>query len=313
MAKEKKTSEKNDSEMMRRFKASPFVVIGSFAILILVVVTFVGGDLLSGGGFGAGGGDLTFGYYDKVPIGYVPGNFFAQYYDMIVRWRQNTMNQDISFMGYQIWREAFEAAAIHTAMLHEMKKSGYTTPAKTVDREVAKLPHFQENGRFSLTLYRQMDDNYRLSLWRQVQDDITKDIFNSDVMGLLKPAAEAEFISRMAFLQRNFAMAVFSVDAYPDTEYTAYAEENSGLFRSVHLSMITVSSSEREAQRVLALIKEGEITFEDAARAHSKDNYADRGGDMGPRTVHELHFDIPEDTVRETVTALAKGEYSAVM
>jgi hypothetical protein len=222
-------------------------------------------------------------------------------------------NDSFSYMGYQIWREAFDAAAIHTAILQEMKSSGYAAPSKTVDREVAKLPRFQENGRFSRSLYRQMDDNQRLSLWRQVQDDLVKDIFRTDVTGLLKPAAEADFVSKMASPQRSFEMAVFSVEDYPDTEYEAYARDNSGLFSSVHLSMLTINSGEREAQKILASIKNGEITFEDAARAHSKDGYADRGGDMGIKMVHELNWDIPEETVREKVTALARGEYSDVM
>jgi len=305
-------NEKTDSEMKRRFKANPFIFIGSFAVLLLVIVAFV---MPSSVGLDSGSNvDLTFGYYDKVPISYVPGNFFAQYYDMVARYRQNTMGGDnFAFMGYQIWREAFEAATVHTAMLQEMKKSGYVVPSKSVDREVAKLPHFQENGRFSSALYRQMDDNYRLSLWRQVQDDMTKNIYRSDIVGLLKPAAEADFISNMASVQRKFEMAVFSVEAYPDAEYEAYARNNASLFRSTHLSMITLSSSERETLKVLDSIKNGEITFEDAARAHSKDNYADMGGDMGIRMVHELNFDIPEESVREQVLLLGKGGYSNVI
>jgi hypothetical protein len=107
-------------------------------------------------------------------------------------------------------------------------------------------------------------------------------------------------------------MAVFSVDSYPEEEYEAYATRHPDLFRSVHLSIITVSSSEREARRVLSSITSGEITFEDAARAQSKDTYADRGGDMGIRMVHELSMDIPDIAAHEAVISLARGEYSDV-
>jgi hypothetical protein len=313
--KEKKTAhEKSDSELIRRFRTSPLIFVGTFIVLVIVVVAFVlVPAIVPNAGFGRDV-DLTFGYYDKVPISYVPGNYFAQYYEMVARYRQNTMNsENYSYANYQIWREAFEGAAVHTAVLHEMKKSGYTAPSKMVDRDVARLPQFQENGRFSATLYRQMDDNQRLSLWRQVQDDIAKDHFHADVTGLLKPAAEAEFISKMAATQRNFDMTVFSVDAYPETEYESYVREHSDLFRSVHLSMITVNSSEREARKILDSIKNGETTFEDAAKSYSKDGYADRGGDMGIKMVHELNVDIPEETEREKVIALAKDEYSDVL
>ena len=314
--KDKKASarDSDDSDMMRRFKQNPLVFIGTFVILIIVIVAFVvvpaivpkyerGRDV-----------DLTFGYYDKVPISFVPGNYFSQYYDMMVRYLQNSMGgEDLSYMGYQIWNESFRAAAVHTAILQEMKNSGYAAPSQVVDRQVAGLPNFQENGRFSQTLYRQMDSNRRLTLWRQVQDDITKNHFVSDVAGLLKSEAEAEFIGAMAAAERSFEMAVFSVDDYPDGEYEAYAEENADIFRSVHLSVITISSSEREAHRILELIKSGETTFEDAARAHSKDHYAERGGDMGIRMVHELLADIPEEDVRENAIALAMDKYSDVM
>ena len=313
--KDKKTPvrEKTGSEMMRRFRQNPLIFIGTFLILIIVVVAFV---LLPAivPESRMRNVDLTFGYYDKVPISYVQGNYFARHYDMLVRYVQSTMDsENLSSMGYQIWRESFQAAAIHTAILQEMKKSGYKAPSKTVDYEVAKLPYFQENGRFSRALYRQMDNNSRLSLWKQAQDDIAKSHFFADVTGLLKSEAEAEFIGKMASVERSFQMAVFSVDDYPNEEYEAYAQENPDVFRSAHLSMITVSSSEREAQRILASIKDGETTFEDAARAHSKDNYAERGGDMGKKMTYELSVDIPEEDVRETTAALARGEYSDVM
>jgi len=313
-SKEKKTvsNEKPGAELLRRFKANPFIFIGSFVILIIVVIAFV---MPSSLGMSQGKGpDLTFGYYDKVPITYVPGNYFAQYYEMVARYRQNNMNsENYSYMGYQIWREAYEAAAIHTAILQEMKNSGYTAPSKIVDRDVAKLPQFQENGRFSPALYNQLDSNRQLTLWRQVQDDISKDRFRSDMGGILKPTAEGEFIGNMASVQRSFDMVIFPVDNYPDEEYVIYAQDNPDLFRSVHLSVITVSSSEKEARKILRLINEGEITFEDAARAHSSDSYADRGGDMGNKLAHELAMDIPDEAVRELAIGLGRDEYSDVL
>jgi len=313
MAQGKKTAEKTDSELIRRFKTNPFLFLGTFIILVIVIVAFVLVPAIvpSAGGYDV---DLTFGYYDKVPISYVPGNYFAQYYEMVARYRQNTMNsENYSFANYQIWREAFEGAAVHTAMLHEIKKSGYTAPAEIVDRNVARLPQFQENGRFSQALYRRMDDNQRLSLWRQIQEETAKEHFRADVTGLLTPAAEGEFIGKMAAIQRSFDMTTFSVDAYPESEYEAYIQEHPDLFRSVNLSIITVNSNEKEARKILDSIKSGETTFEDAARSYSKDGYAERGGDMGIRMVHELSIDIPEESEREKVIALARGEYSDII
>jgi hypothetical protein len=313
MANVKKTPEKTDSELVRRFKSNPALVIGTFVVLVIVIIAFVLVPAIVPSAAGANM-DLTFGYYDKIPITYVPGNFFAQAYERVIHSRQNTGDNDnYAYSNPQIWREAFQEAAVHTAILREMQKSGYTAPEKIVDREVARLPQFQVNGRFSPSLYRQIDDNQRLSIWRQVQEDIIKERFRFDVATLLKPAAEANFIGAMASAERSFDMAVFPVDAYPETEYAAYIQENPELFRTIHLSMITISSGEREARKVLDSIKNGETTFEDAARAFSRDYYAERGGDMGSRMVYELGFDISDETERENVLALARDEYSTII
>jgi hypothetical protein len=312
-SKEKKTNEKPDSELLHRLKTRPFIFIGTFIVLIIVIVAFVLVPAIVPEYGRRGNVDLTFGYYDKVPVVYVPGNYFAQYYEMVARYRQNTDSENYAYMGYQIWREAYEAAVIHTAILLEMKKAGYTAPVKKVDRDVAAQPQFQENGRFSSTLYNRMDNNARLVLWRQIQEEIAEKNFRSDVNGLLRPGAEAEFIGKMEAAQRSFRMTIFDVDAYPEEEYESYAREHSDLFRSVRLSMVTVSSSEREARQVLDSIKNGETTFEDAAVAHSKDMYADRGGDMGMKMFHELSIDIPEENTRDIVISLAKGDYSNVI
>jgi len=310
-----KTHEETDSDMLHRFKTHPLLFIGTFLVLILIIVAFVLVPAIVPEYSRRNEVDLTFGYYDKIPITYVPGNYFAQYYEMVAQYRQQNMdNENYVYIGYQNWREAYEAAVIHTAILQEMKKAGYTPSVKKVDREVAKLPQFQENGRFSPALYRRMDSNARLSLWRQVQEEITDNHFRSDVTGLLKPSAEAEFIGKMDARQRSFRMTAFNVDDYPEEEYEAFAREQPNLFRSVRLSMITVSSNEREARQVLDSIKNGETTFEDAARAHSKDVYADRGGDMGIKMFYELlKVDIVDEETCNNVISLAKGDYSNVI
>jgi hypothetical protein len=316
--KEKKAAVKgknpSDSEFIHRFKAHPFIFIGTLIVLIIVIVAFVLVPAVVPEYAGGGNVDLTFGSYDKAPISYVPGNYFARYYSMVAQYRQDSVDpNNYQLASYQIWREAFEAAVVHTAILREMEKSGYTVPVEIVDREVAQLPQFQENGRFSASLYQRLSSNDRLTLWRQVQEDLAKERFYSDVTGLLKSSAEGAFIGKMASPQRSFNMVPFSVDAYPDTELAAYALEHPDLFRAVHLSKITINSSEREARQVLESIKNGTTTFEDAAGSYSQDSYAERGGDMGIKLAHELTLEITEEADRERIIALGRGEYSDVV
>lgn len=309
--KDKKDS--SSSELVRRFRQNPALFIGTFAVLILVVVSFVLVPALVPES--SRGGDLTFGYYDKAPISWVPGNMFSQYQAQAVDYYQN-QGQDINNFrtSSEIWRQAFDATVVHTAILQILKRSNYSVPKKTVDRNVAQLPMFQENGRFSAVLYKQMSDTRRMDIRRQVHDDIAKrQYYNDTFYGLLIPSAEADFISRMSGVTRNFEMVSFNVDDYPEEEYLAYGEENANLFRSIHLSVITIGSSEREAKKILDSIKDGASTFEDAARARSQDSYADRGGDMGNKYSYELEAEIHPIEDRERVFNLRRGDYSDVI
>ena len=302
------------SEIYKKFKQNPALYIGSVFILLLVTVTFIGGDFLSGGGMGGRGGDLTFGYYDKVPISWVPGNMFAQNQEQAVRYYQS-MGYDLSnfTIAAQIWRQSYDMTISHIAILQMMKRSNFSMPEKTVDSEVARLPQFLVNGIFSSALYNQLSESAQAALWRQVQDELIKMTFFNDLFyGMLVPSAEAEFIGNMASMMRRFEMVSFSIDEFPESDYLDYAYENAGLFGTIHLSMISVSSSEREARRILDSIINGSTTFEDAARAHSVDNYSDRGGDVGSRHYYDLDWEIPSPVDRDRIFRLGRGEISEI-
>ena len=301
------------SGVSKKFKQNPALYIGSVAVLVLVVVTFVGGDLLSGGRFGGGGGDLTFGYYDKAPISWVPGNMFSQYYERFLQYYRSQYGDTGDFrFESQVWRDAFEFTAVHTAVIQIMKNSKYSVPDKAVDRNVAQLPRFQDNGRFSPALYRQMPESNRNNLWRQIKDEMTRSVFFDDTFNTLILSSEADFIANMAATSRMFDVVLFKVDDYPAEEYISFANENAELFKSIHLSRISINS-EKEAARILDSIKDGTLLFEDAARSQSQDIYADRGGDMGSRLFYELDRDIPGISDRQAIFNLEKGGYSDII
>jgi hypothetical protein len=303
------------SEFIRRFKTNPFIFIGTIVILIIVVIAFVLVPAIVPDVSMGRPVDFTFGAYGKTPINYVPGGYFAQVQANLEQWYQQSSPDDTNYqiMAYQIWRAAFEETVVHTGILQEMEAAGYTPPAEVVDREVARLPMFQENGRFSAARYQGLDSNTRLILWRQEQERIIEEYYRADITGLLKPAPEGAFIGRMASPQRTFDMTFFSIDSYPDSEVSAYAEENAALFQTAHFSKITVNSSEREARQILDSVKSGASTFEDAARTHSQDIYAEKGGDMGIKLAYELTAEAPAAEDREKILALEKGDYSDII
>jgi hypothetical protein len=300
-------------EWMRRFKANPFIFIGTIVILIIVIVAFVvvpafvpeaGGPMV----------DLTFGSYDKVPIAYVPGNYMANVQENWARYFQGSIDEsNYQSVSRIIWRQAFEETAIHVAMLQAMKRAGYEAPAAVVDREVARLPQFQENGRFSAARYRSLPNTTRLALWREMQESITQNRYLDDIFGLRLPSAEGEFIRSMTARTRSFGMVSFPLDSYPDGEISAYIASDPDLFRTIHLSRITINSSEREARQVLESVTGGSRTFEEAAQTQSQDSYAERGGDMGILMAYELVGEVPDSAARESVIATAPGEYSPLV
>jgi hypothetical protein len=302
------------SEFIQRFKTNPFIFIGTIVILVIVVVAFVlVPAIVPEVGFGAMT-DLNFGAYDKIPITYVPGNYFARVVENMARYMQSSLNDgNYQMVEYQIWRGAFEETVVHTGILQEMRRAGYTAPQEVVDREVAQLPQFQENGRFSAARYRMLDNTTRMALWRDVQESIAEEQYRSDINNLRISSQEEAFIAAMAKKERRFDMVAFPLDTYPDAEILAYAAANPDLFRVTHLSKLTVNASEREAQQVLASIQDGTMTFEDAARTHSQDTYAERGGDMGIKMAYELTVEVPDAQERAAVIAVPRESYSAIV
>jgi hypothetical protein len=300
-------------EWIRRFKANPFVFIGTIVILIIVIVAFVVVPAMVPETAGPTV-DLNFGSYNKVPITYVPGNFFANTQASLTRLYQNYFSEsDAQSLSQLVWRRAFEDTVLHIAQLQEIKQAGYVVPEAVVDREVATLPQFQENGRFSVSRWERLDRISRLTLWREVQESIARSRYLEDMMSLRIPSAEEGFIRNMTALERSFGLAVFPLGSYPNEEIQSYAASAPDLFRVTHLSRITINSSEREAQQVLDSIKDGTKTFEEAAQTQSQDTYADRSGEIGIRMAYELISDIPDSQERESVITTPPGDYSPVV
>jgi hypothetical protein len=293
---------------VRRFKTSPLIFIGTIIVLIIVIIAFVFVPAIVPEAGGAG--DLTFGYYNGVPIAYASGSYFDRELQRNLRGGQSNMTVDIY---QQIWQYAFFSAVIRQGILDEMKTAGYVTPEDVVDREVALLPDFQVNGKFSVAKYRQMDNSARMNLWRQIRDDIAERHYREDLLGIITSVQEGEFIRSMASPRRTFNLASIPVSAYPDSEIISFIRSSPSLFRVTRLSRITVSSSEREARQILDSIKNEVTTFEDAAK-ESQDKYAESGGDMGIKMAYEISSEIAVDeAVMDALVNLPRGSLSDII
>lgn len=108
--------------------------------------------------------------------------------------------------------------------------------------------------------------------------DAAKNLYEYD------PKFKAEFQRMKEEMLANFAIAkaVESVKV-TDEEAKAFFEENKSELMSgetVNASHILVATEE-EANEILAKINAGEISFEDAARAHSSCSSSEQGGNLG--------------------------------
>lgn len=302
--------ESTKSELMRRFKANPFLFSGTVFVLVIIVIAFVFVPAIVPDAFGAG--DLTFGSFNRVPIAFVPGNHFHHVQQVLTQNHQPA-HDDPNFMGItaQIWRHAFEEAVIRIGILDKMDRAGFVVPEDVINREMAELPIFQENGRFSLARYRAVDNSTRMTLWRQVQENHIIQHYFNDLASHLTPSREVSFVSSMAQAQRTFDMAVFPIADFPESEIVSFMEANQDMFNTVRLSSITLGS-ESAARQVLSNIQNGLITFEEAAMTHSIDWAADRGGDLGSFISFELVWLIGNEQARQSVLNLGTGEITDV-
>jgi hypothetical protein len=301
------------SEFKRRFKDRPFIFIGTIAVLVLVIVAFVFLPAVVPGQ--SGPSELVFGFYDGIPVKYVPNNYFHRQLQYSMEYYRQRTGGEVNnrIAASQVWRNAFEETLINIAMLKQAGDAGYTPPKDLVDRRITQLPELQENGAFSINRYRQLSSSDRMTLWKETRDAMITEHYVSDLIALQIPQGETDFLKSMAERQRTFKMVSFSLSDFPDSEVSAFASENSGLFRLIQLSRITINSSEREAQQILASIKDGTLSFEDAVSAHSQDSYAGQGGSMGQRMAYELLIEIADESSREQVLSLARGAYSDVV
>jgi len=293
-----------------RRRGNSFVYIGTIVLLVITVVAFV---FVPAMGSMASGDELTFGSMNGKPISFVQGGYFSDQVQQVKAQYESQGYKDTGdqFFAYQVWRRAFENTAVHLSLLDSAKDAGISVSDSYIDARIIENQAFMENGAFSKRKYREASTSYKLSLRKQIEIDTLKGRYVTDSVSFTPSKAETAFLKAMAQSQRVVEYVAIPFSAYPDEERVAFAKANPAAFRRVRLSKVTISSSAKEAGQVLAQIRSGSLSFEDAAKNHSRDSYASKGGDMGSRYVWELKGDLKEAADLDAVLALPKGEISA--
>ncbi len=308
---------KGDSREAKRGIKNPTIYAGTIVVLVIVIIAFVfvpmgGGSasLISGNGR-----SLTFGSYDGKPIIYSQDSYMNQQVrELNDRFRQQGATEDnYQFLAYQVYRGAFERTVLRMAAIDTVTKAGDSVTEDWLDAKVAANPTFQENGKFSAQKYHDASLNEKLNVRNQIRDDSLYGDYFIDEMGVSPSSQEIAFVKDMAKDTRTVEYLAYPLSDYPDSEAENWGKAHSDLFRSLTLSSVTIASSEADAQKLLQNVKDKKTTFEDAAKASSKDAYAQKGGAAGPRYFHELSAQLASKDDGEKLASLKTGELSQVL
>lgn len=297
----------------KRGVKNPFVYGGTIVILIITVIAFVFIPSI-GGGMGSSSQSPTFGSWAGKPITYTSGSYFASQVAQINDYlrQQGLSEQNFQLYAYQVWSMAFQSAAIRTAVIKTVNDSGFRLTEKGLDEAIATLPEFQEDGKFSIEKYNKSASATRLTLRKNTKEDYTVRRYYEDLYTLAPSSAEIAFVASMAKPQRTISYAALPLADYPAEEVAAWGNKNADLFKTLEVSRVTVTSSEADAKKILAQVKENKLSFEDAAKSHSQDAYADKGGDAGTVYYYTFAEGFANKDDAAKVAALPKGEISDV-
>jgi hypothetical protein len=292
---------------------NPFVYIGTIILLVITIVAFVFLPSV-GGGLSSSGQAPSFGSWGGKPITYTAGSYFATQVAQINDYlkQQGLSEQNFQLYAYQVWRMAFQSAAIRTALLSTVDASGFRVTDKGLDEGVAKNEAFLVDGVFSVEKYNKTAMATRMSIRNSTKEDLSVRRYYEDVYSLSPSTAEMNFVASMAKPQRTMSYVSIPLSSYPKSEAVTWGKAKADLFRSIGVSRISVTSSESDAKKIRQQIIDNKLSFEDAAKSHSKDSYADKGGDAGTIFYHSFAEGFLKADDAAKVAAQAKGELSAV-
>ena len=204
-----------------------------------------------------------------------------------------------------------------------VEETGWKPVPSAVNR--AMLPYFyDETGKYSARLFKQVSDDEKRELNRQIKSNLTTqryfdDMFGSSetvgkdaLYGLKSSSKEIPFIQKMGSTVRTFKAVAFSTDNYPQEKVLAYGKEHSDLFVKYDFSVITVND-ESTAKTVLDRLNKNEIVFTDAVTEYSIKNYTDAQGKINNAYNYQIKNLIADEDSFKAVCNLKSGETSQIV
>jgi hypothetical protein len=289
------------------------ITIFSAAILVVIVVTFIGAPVVSKVSEQA---SVSFGSYDGIPIDFIQGNLFSQQVERLNRFYEqfNQGSNNVEFQRQLVWRQAFEQTALQVGLKREAERAGIAVTDDQVKKALVDYPAYQKDGHFDASLYAQTAKADQFKYAQETRNSLMVQAYAEDhTQGALLSSATKTFITSLNYPQRKFSFVTFTDSDYPQNLVADYAAKNKGLFRTIDLSRITVDTTEADAQKVRAEAVKGDKSFSDLAKTYSKDSLAESGGALNVRHYYELKAEVSKTEDLDKVFALSKGGISPVI
>lgn len=297
-------------------KTSLPVFILSALLLVILIVSFVLAPALSSAGQGLEQG-LAFGRYGSQEISYRPGNFFAHQLD---RGMEEAASQgydlNTPFIAYTLWLRAFRAASQYAVLLDSAQRANIDISEEQLMQAVRESGYFSRNGVFNPTDFNNTSPDRRQSIINEIrngvligtyQNQLTQDIVRSKAANtvLLKPDAE----------QRNFRMAIFDFNLYPEEKVRAFATEYPQLFQQIEVKRILIRGKKQEAIKIYSQLANAEKDFLNVFIENSREEFANedisaREGELGSRFYYQIQDSLDPKEDLEKIFSLQENQFS---
>lgn len=298
------TSKSNKSAGGVFFKVIGTTIVG-LAVLGLVLVSVIPNN-------SGGRNNLIFGTYGDKDIQFLPNNEFGQAVDdEMKRYSSNvdSSNPYFEIVRLMAWQQAFEGVAVNTAIDYHVEHSGYEVSSRAVDRRVVDFGPWRTNGVFDEDRYLSASTANKTAVREQFDEQIAIEAWAADTLEAKhRSSGQLAFLDDMRRTVRTYRMVSIPFTDFPESEVEIYARANAGLFASLPVSRITVSTEE-EANEVISAFEEQKsnlTAFADLAIEKSRDSYAESGGEMGSNPRYRIAELIGNESA-DVVFATAEG------
>ena len=293
--------------------------IGGIIVFVLGVIAFVAAPMITDR---ASQGFKVVGKWGNVRIDNGSSSPFIDQYHFLANYvERQKMEPEDSQMREYFWQQisylAFRAAVVQVAMEDEVINAGYRVPQFRVNKDLINY-YLDENGVYSESKYQNTPETTRVTYRKEIEKYIKdnryiEDLFgNGSGYGLKTSSKETDFIVDMAKKERSFKYVVFNLSLYPSSEIVKYGEEHSDLFTSYDLSLLSYPTEE-EAKKMLASIKSGEVSFEDAVILNATKTLTDDNGKITSNYRTDINRYFPDNEHLKAVLTLKPSDLSPVV